>query len=296
MWSVVGAAFGWQGRNWSPGLGGLHRWSWLGLCVLGLLLKGLDPFPEARRAACLCFYSLSPRAQHGSGRPGGRLAAVSEYLMSRRRRQQPNRRVRDGELGRRPCAPLCLARVPFSPLAQPPLPTFSGFKPGVSDPWDGDKCFALKTSVRPPWPANEGRGAGTRPSGPSVAVVGSLCDGGGGYARDVRPCLRVPEVGAGVAPGPRWRRGAQRPSPARPRLLARRPRPRLRPAGFAGWRAREPRARDRRMSDWGPGSRQRTRPPSPPARAPRPRGPDPGRAARVPRARARALRAMPGRP
>lgn len=120
--------------------------------------------------------------------------------------------------------------------------------------------------------------------------------GGGGYARDVRPCLRVPEVGAGVAPGPRWRRGAQRPSPARPRLLARRPRPRLRPAGFAGWRAREPRARDRRMSDWGPGSRQRTRPPSPPARAPRPRGPDPGRAARVPRARARALRAMPGRP
>lgn len=82
---------------------------------------------------------------------------------------------------------------------------------------------------------------------------------------------------------------------APPEAAARRPRPRLRPAGFAGWRAREPRARDRRMSVWGPGSRQRTRPPSPTARAPRPprpRGPGPGRAARVPRV----PWAMPGRP
>ena len=62
------------GKELEPWTWWAAQGSWLGLCVLGLLLKGLDPFPEARRAACLCFYGLSPRAQHCSGRPAGRAA------------------------------------------------------------------------------------------------------------------------------------------------------------------------------------------------------------------------------
>lgn len=80
---------------------------------------------------------------------------------------------------------------PSAPWLSPLSRLFLGSSQ-VSDPSDGDKCFALKTSVRPPWPANEGRGAGTRPSGPSVAVVGSLCDVGGGLCQGCASMLTCP--------------------------------------------------------------------------------------------------------
>lgn len=197
-------------------------------------------------------------------------------------------------------APSCPARIPFCPLSR----LCSGFKPGVSPPRDGPKFLPLRTSAWPPREASvqntvcEGRGVCARarsrapPSGPNS------CDAGGGGGRMPEMCVHAdvsPRLGRGWRPGRAVQAEGRAETQPRPRPLARRPRPRLRPAGFAGWRAREPRARDRRMSDRGPGSRQRTRPPSPPARAPRaprPRGPGPGRAARVPRG----LRAMPGRP
>lgn len=75
----------WWEAPWGVGRE-LEPWSWwatqgsrLGLCVVGLLLKVLDPFPKARRAACLCFCGPSPRAQHGSSREGGRRPSVSTW-------------------------------------------------------------------------------------------------------------------------------------------------------------------------------------------------------------------------
>lgn len=230
-----------------------------------------------------------PSTVPAAGEAGGH----GQYLVSCRQHPHGRTSIQPVRLGCR-CAPSRLARIPFCPLSH----LCSGFKPGVSAPLDNAKFLPLRTSAWSPRPVCKiqyvrlGVCVCAPPSGPNS------CDAGGGGGR--MPGMYVHayvslRLGRGWRPGRAVQAEGRRETQPRPRPLARRPRPRLRPAGFAGWRAREPRARDRRMSDRGPGSRQRTRPPSPPARAPRaprPRGPGPGRAARIPRG----LRAMPGRP
>lgn len=126
MWSVVGAVLGWEMA--------LGPWAWPavqgsspGLCVLGLLLKVLDPLPKARSAACFCFCGMSPRAQHGSGSRG---AGGHQRVPGEPRPTPTQAPVHSAwEVGLQ-TYPSCLARIPFCPLSH----LCCEFKPGVPAP------------------------------------------------------------------------------------------------------------------------------------------------------------------
>lgn len=241
----------------------------------------MTPFPGARKAACASVVCPQGPSTVLSGRER---AAIGSYLVCRRQLPRGTRQ-RCGGRAASESAPTAPGPTSFGAPQNPaaPIQAMSSLRcvsqPGASAASDSDKCLALQ-----PLPCAPARGGRVRLCRwlECLGVRGAEGDGRG-----------LVGAGGGARAG-RADEGRAETQP-RPRPLARRPRPRLRPAGFAGWRAREPRARDRRMSDRGPGSQQRTRPPSPPARAPRPprpRGPGPGRIAHLPRA----PRAMPGRP
>lgn len=145
LWlSVVcgGSRLGVVGTGLKPWAWWAAQGSWLG-CGPGLLLKVLDPLPEARRTACLGFCGLSPRGPAPFWQKGRRQAAISKYLVSHRqpaRTEAPNQDSKVGHCRRVPQTPCRVAPgIPSSPLVQPVLPLHCGFKPGVSVPLDSDK-------------------------------------------------------------------------------------------------------------------------------------------------------------
>lgn len=90
LWlSVVcgGSRLGVVGTGLKPWAWWAAQGSWLG-CGPGLLLKVLDPLPEARRTACLGFCGLSPRGPAPFWQKGRRQAAISKYLVSHRQHAQ----------------------------------------------------------------------------------------------------------------------------------------------------------------------------------------------------------------
>lgn len=142
--SVVcgGSCLGLGRMELQPWACGLHRGLGLG-CVLGLLAKALDPLPESRRAACLCFCGLSvptgPSTVPAGKEAGGHQQVTGEPPPTPT--QAHNQDVKLGCSGeeadvgpRHAC--------PASPLFQPPLLTSSQ----VSAPLGGDRCFQCKTS------------------------------------------------------------------------------------------------------------------------------------------------------
>lgn len=152
LWlSVVcgGSRLGVVGTGLKPWAWWAAQGSWLG-CGPGLLLKVLDPLPEAGRTACLGFCGLSPRGPAPFWQKGRRQAAISKYLVSHRQHAQrhPTRTRRWATAGGFP-----RHRAAWR-LASPPalwFSPFSHFTAGSSQvsqsPWTvTSECFALKTS------------------------------------------------------------------------------------------------------------------------------------------------------
>lgn len=84
MWRLVAVCGGGLlGRGVGPGPCGRRAAGVFPWAVPSCLSKALDPLPEARRAACLCFCGGPHGPQQApAGKGAGRQAALSEHLVS----------------------------------------------------------------------------------------------------------------------------------------------------------------------------------------------------------------------